>query len=192
MPKIILLNAPSMVGKDVAAKHLTEVRQSVHMEFKTPLFDLTRFFFSLSKDEFDKLYSRDLKEVKRYHLGNRSIRQAMIFVSEEVVKPNFGADFFGKKSVELVRAALNEGGNENFVYSDSGFKREAEALVDAFGADNVAVVRIYRDGYTFDGDSRRYLEQEDLPNTRFIDVHNEGTLDEFLEKMEEVFDEVVG
>jgi hypothetical protein len=56
-------------------------------------------------------------------------------------------------------------------------------VVDRFGANNVLLVRLTRDGYTFAGDSRGYIE---LPGVRTVEMNlgdNLSRLDECVERL---------
>ena len=100
-------------------------------------------------------------------------------MSENIIKPVFGKDAFGKALV----SSLPESG---IVFiSDGGFPEEVQPLIDHVGEDNLLIVRIHKQGATFEGDSRKYLNQDMFPDNEvyFSDVQNESTLQEFLTKV---------
>ena len=105
-----------------------------------------------------------------------SIREAMIYQSEVVCKPLYGKDFFGVHRADSLK--------DGFYYVDgsTGFVEELPPLVDRLGMDNIKLVRIHVDGQDFaSNDSRGYIPDGVIRNT--IDVENNGTLQEFLDKM---------
>jgi hypothetical protein len=50
--------------------------------------------------------------------------------------------------------------------------------------ENILLIRIHRDGYTFEGDSRDYIPDGVITNT--VDIDNNGTLEDYLKKVETV------
>lgn len=114
-------------------------------------------------------------------LGYYSSREALIHVSENVVKPTQGNDFYGRKLVETIQAS-----SERYVFTpDGGFKDEATPLLEA--GYNVYIVQLERNGATFDNDSRKLLTEDDFKgedgdmlyqNLKFIKMYNNGSLDD--------------
>ena len=191
--KIVLINAPAGAGKDEAAKHIqTNSVKTKHMEFKECLFSLVKLVYNISDKDWDTMYTRENKELPHDVLNGLSPRQALIHMSEDVIKPSFGKNFFG----DWIRKQINqyEGyGFVRFIFSDSGFPEEAQALVDAFGAENVTVIRVFRDGCSYEGDSRSYLEPEMLSSgVSWIDVDNDSSLEDYLSRMLTLFKKSVG
>lgn len=180
--KAIILNAPPLSGKDVAASHLVRVFGGHHKEFKSMLFKATKAAYGVPDDVWDNLYQRETKELPSYYLVNNgkpiSPRQAMINTSEEVVKPLFGRDAFG------VALASDLGEGFNFI-SDGGFASEVVPLVDKLGAENVLVIRVHREGCSFENDSRNYLEYCDVePGVTIRTLDNDTTLTDYFNKLE--------
>lgn len=58
---------------------------------------------------------RSVKEVPHIDLGHMSCREAMIYVSETIVKPKRGLDFFGNQVANEIDL------NKNYAISDGGF-----------------------------------------------------------------------
>jgi hypothetical protein len=85
-------------------------------------------------------------------------RQYQISMSEDWYKPRFGQDIFGRLLVDRIRRQSAY----YYVVSDSGFTYEAQPLIDAFGVDLVSVYHIHRDGCSFDGDSRNWIDSYSL------------------------------
>jgi hypothetical protein len=60
---------------------------------------------------------------------------------------------------------------------------EAGPVVEAFGKENTLLVRTYRPGYDFTGDSRSYLPDVGIAN---YDVQNDGTQAEYEAKIDKI------
>ena len=108
-------------------------------------------------------------------LGYYSSREALIHVSENIVKPKQGNDFYGRKLVERVEAS-----SERYVFvADGGFNSEIVPLLEA--GYNVYIVQLERNGATFENDSRKLLTEDDFKeynNIKFIKMYNNGSLDD--------------
>jgi hypothetical protein len=92
----------------------------------------------------------------------------MIHTSEELIKPIYGKEYFGK----ALCMSLGEGIN---IISDGGFHEELNAVKNFVGIENVVVIRIHRIGYSFIDDSRDWLYNT---GCKEFDVYNDYTLDE--------------
>lgn len=162
-----ILNGPAGIGKDTLA-NMTGLHR---LEFKTGLYQSAGKLFDIEPDHLRSLNeSRDTKEVKVWEwripgtslpIGGMSPRDVLIHTSEFVVKPLLGRSYFGQLAA---KEALSVDA-QWCVFSDGGFKEETEALINA--GIKVVVIRL-RDGMTFEGDSRGYLN--DTPGAHFHDV----------------------
>ena len=174
-PKIVLLNGPPYSGKDTIARHLLErtpPKYGVIMKFATPLKTIVRDFFCFGDQKlFDFWDSPANKDKPTDQFLGRSCRDCQIGVSEGFFKPTFGQDVFGKILARDI--ARTEKGI--YYISDSGFRPEAEVLVKKFGAENVILVNLERDNTSFKGDSRGYINLDDLEVTRLTIHNNEGS-----------------
>lgn len=203
MLKVVVFNGPPRSGKGVIAKYLTEGINTednsipaFHIEFKDELFKVCANFLGKSVKGFLSKYDERCEDVvnaapleslpewykdytgtinQRVVNTQYSKREFLIHVSENVIKPSFGNSAFGN-------ALVNNLPEEGYVFiSDSGFKDELQPVIDRVGEDNVLVVRINREGCTFEGDSRNYLEPEMFGNkVKFMDVTNNKTEEQFL------------
>lgn len=186
---VVIMNGPPSSGKDDAAQFLVNKIKSfnnnaVHKEVKENLFRAVKSAYGVPEDVWDELYQRENKELPSYYLVNNgrpiSPRQAMINMSEDVLKPLFGKTVFGKMAANsVVENAIN-------VFSDGGFVEEAICLADRVGEVNTLIIQIERQGYTFEGDSRGYIT---LPNVKCVRIVNNGTLDEFHANVWKAFEE---
>lgn len=153
MIKTIVLNGPPGSGKDESARILLNSIKVNHLEFKSGLRIWARAISGLPLDEWVKLETRELKEVPTSKLlvyGEPvSPRQFYQWVSEVVVKPILGEDYFGNHAASQLIDGVN-------VFTDGGFYGEVEPVKNK--SDKFALVRLERDGCTFEGDTRSYLD----------------------------------
>ena len=115
-------------------------------------------------------------------LGYYSSREALIHVSEEVIKPEYGEDYYGQKVVYKIQNSP-----ERYVFlSDGGFKSEVTPLLDK--GYNVHIVKLERSEATFEGDSRTLLNEDDFKdynNIKFTTIINNGSLDDLYNNIRE-------
>lgn len=161
---VIAFNGPPHSGKDQAVK-LAEayIRQRasymnpVHLKIAEPLKKSTHAIFDVFSDP--SYYEKEgLKDKPSAEFLGRSPRQAYIEVSEEMVKPRFGKDFYGQLAAKRIRRQQH---HLMHLISDGGFIEEMEPIVDLVGGKSMMIVelRARRGGVplTFEGDSRSYI-----------------------------------
>ena len=193
---IVLLNAPKGAGKGVIAQLMSNEFSVREVEFKEHLYTLTADLFNIEYEELIYLCTnRVTKEVldsrfsikgseynkllrvingKNYPTYNDiqylSPREALIYVSEVVVKPTFGFEYFGRITADNI--GYEHGG---VVVSDAGFIEEVMPVIDKFGTEDIFLIQFDRDLCSFNGDSRNYLDIPELKdNTIFL--HNDSTV----------------
>lgn len=118
---------------------------------------------------------------------NLSIREAMIYVSEVIVKPRFGEDWFGQERVRKIKGyeeVVGSLGQLVFSEDSCAFVEELTPLIEYLGQENILLLRIHKDGSTFAGDSRDYIPDGVITNT--VDIFNNGTEQEYLDKVESI------
>jgi hypothetical protein len=167
--KVIILNGPPGCGKDTLADHLvyggSGINNAEKREFKTRLFHIASAVAGITLGELIRLNSRETKNTKTARLpGGRSPREWLIYVSESMVKPTLGYDFFGQAAAEgLTRSGAV------YVFADGGFKPEIDEIKNAVGGSNLLVLQITRPGHTFAGDSRQYIDGGEDSTTLVVD-----------------------
>ena len=175
--KIFLLNGPPFSGKDTLGEYVTQLNDMMVLEkFSAPLKKACRELFCLTNAEYSFFEVPHNKGTICDRLQGTSWRQAQIDMSEVFVKKNYSDEFFGNSLVERVKQSTKK----FFVVSDSGFACEARPVIRQFGNDNVFLIRLQREGMTYQAekDSRSYLDGDELGIKQVI-VTNED-LDKFL------------
>lgn len=151
--KIIILNAPPGAGKDTIGRLIKEAMPEVTLKsMKESMFNIALAILGQrAYRAFIEAYNdREQKEKPQLFLNGKTCREFMIWISEDIVKPQFGDQHFGNQFVE---SALNAG--STIVCTDGGFASEVKPLIKA--GFYVDVFRLHRAGFTFQGDSRDWL-----------------------------------
>ena len=113
---IVIFNGPPGSGKDEAASLFKETFGFQNLSFKYQLFKETIAHFEVDKAWFMEGYDdREVKEKKEFALKDMSRREAMIHVSEDIIKPKNGKDYFGR----MVAEEIEDG--KNYAIADGGF-----------------------------------------------------------------------
>lgn len=170
--KIVFLNGPPRCGKDTAGNILQGSAGYRVAKFAAILKERTHALYGKHLPHAAFESSKD--QPQGFFLG-ATPRQAYIAVSERLMKPLHGEDVFGRLLLEHIRpmAVLRLTG---VAITDSGFAAEAAPIVAWAGAAQCRLIRIHREGCTFNGDSRGYIE---LPGVPTVEVVNPGTRAEF-------------
>jgi hypothetical protein len=199
---IILFNGPPGSGKDLAADWFKK-KGFKHLSFKYQLFKETIKYFNVDENWFmDGYNNREIKEIPSTLLGNMSRREAMIYVSEKIIKPKRGLDYFGNlvaDEIDLVK---------DYCISDGGFIHELLPVVEKVGTKNFVLVQLTREGHDYSSDSRRYFQgngvryeyinghmtpidkQYVLPHVfdvKMYRIHNNSTIEDFEESLESIY-----
>lgn len=184
--RIILLNGPINSGKDVLGEHLAKkLPNATTMMFKETLYDWASAMAALPQEVFVPLASeRDTKEVpcsllpKNLATGRHySPREWLIYVSEKIIKPRLGNDFFGQQSRS--RMSANFYNYDTVIFTDCGFVDEVLCLT-CFYEEQALLLQIYRPGCEFGPkDSRGYVN---VDKVKTVKIQNDSTLEAFLTK----------
>lgn len=179
MITVDILNGPPGSGKDTIANELEKLGY-VHLRFKTEVYKLTSIITGVPVEIIERLNNnRAAKDSRSPFLypvegyaalihpfvikGERvSLREMLIHVSENIVKPLLGQQYFGERAAEQVNKLIAEG-HTKFVFSDGGFPYELIGfLARVKGVAAVNVRNVYREGCDFSGDSRTYVTRKSL------------------------------
>lgn len=169
--KIIFLNGPPSSGKDTGANYLFKNIKDMRLfKMSHPLKTSLAEFFSLNRFDAERYKDDPNHPVIIDHEGMPwTWRQVQISLSEDWAKKQFGEDVFGRLAVAYL---LNSKTTARYTtISDSGFKHEVGPIIKTFGPGNCLLIRLSREGCTFEGDSRSYLELDNFGVTS-IDMNN--------------------
>lgn len=200
--RLIMLNGPAGSGKDKFVEIYTEMvgEDNVkHLKFASDLAVQTRRKAGVDKETWDKWYaSQESKNSFKDELGC-SPRQAMIETSYWT-KYYAGQDCYSKATAQRVEEAIRQG-YKHILISDLGYQEELEYMCSYDLSETLRAYRklyliqahtkmidipwiskelvtIFRDGHTFDGDSRLYTYGVDRDEKRLVrmwgTVRNEG------------------
>lgn len=199
---IILFNGPPGSGKDAAADYFG-TRGFKHLSFKYQLYKETVNYFDVDFNWFMEGYKdREIKEIPSTLLGNMSRREAMIYVSEKVIKPRKGLDYFGNQVANEIQ------NGSDYAISDGGFVDELIPVINKVGSDDFVLVQLTRDGCDYSSDSRRYFQGTKLMheyalggkltpidnkyvlnhafNVKTYRIHNNGTIEDFYKVLDDI------
>lgn len=176
--KIILLNGPPGSGKDTLAQAIQDCNPGyTHLTFKEKLIELTLVIYSLNIDKQWLFSDRVTKDAPTPLFKGLTPRQALIKVSEQVIKPNFGSDYFAKALVTKIENIERNtcGKDSNIVVSDLGFQSEIDSIQkNLLSYVTIEVVHLIRKNYSFQSDSRSYIYSDNyIKQTTFI---NDGSI----------------
>lgn len=204
---IVIFNGPPASGKDEAASLYKENYGFGNLSFKYQLFKETIKHFDVDKRWFMEGYAdREQKEKKEFALQGMSRREAMIHVSEDIIKPKKGLDYFGRS----VADEIMEG--KNYALADGGFVEELEPIIEKVGTENIVIVQLTREGCDYSSDSRKYfngklINETTIGHTTDVDkayvlkeemdirtyrIHNNGSLHNLQKALESIHNEIIG
>lgn len=184
--KIFLLNGPASSGKDTAGNMMQSAGYGTVVKFAWPLKrGAAALYLGGDYSKFEMLDQADVKNEPREEFFGKSCRQVQIDLSEAFLKVQHGQQVFGKLLAADIER-LEKAGIKAVFVTDSGFRPEAEVLIEKFGIRNVTLIRFHREGKTYDGDSRSYINLDDL-GIRSYDVENNGTIPQLVEQVENIY-----
>lgn len=183
MKTAILFNGPPSCGKDTLGRVLARNLQLPVLQFKDSLYNLTASHYDVPVEkviEWNEGGSTS-KTMKRTELNGIAICEALVHVSEHLIKPEHGSNFFGKKAASVIKSLPTAKG---YVFTDSGFYEELNEVAKV--VDRVVIFRVVRKSCAFKNsereDSRQYLEDiTRIPdNTVIFDLDNNNTIEEAM------------
>ncbi len=178
--RIIFVNGPPRSGKDFAGAILSQ-RQDIGLSNRAKLSAILKerthalyMLFGQGGKPLRHDFFEHVKDTPLVEFSGITPREAYISVSELWMKPTHGSGILGKWLVEELRERESDiSGRWTHIVTDSGFIEEAEAIVSEYKAENCLLVRIHREGYTFSGDSRSYIDLGHLGVDSY-DIKNDG------------------
>lgn len=173
---VVLVNGPPRSGKDTAGMAITYwIHGGAVLKFAEVLKHAAHALHGLPSTTPHNAFEAHKDEPHSLFLG-RTPRQVYIAMSEAMVKPTWGPDFFGQV---LVRRLMKcrQAGARFITVTDSGFAEETLPIIAKVGPASVLLIRLHRNGCDFANDSRGYL---DLPGVQTLDlVNRDGELSAF-------------
>lgn len=163
----IMLNGPRGSGKDHIAKRLSRRHPELfHAKFSAPMKHIVSAALGSSQEELEKIKLDKVYGAEH----NKSYVDLQIEMWDWLSK-QFGDAVLGIIATSYFNIVNVSTHHYGFVFSDAGRGPEVDVVVNRVGGKNALVVRLHRDGCTFDGDIRNYV----TPYCTFFDVANEGT-----------------
>lgn len=179
LPKIIAICGRKRSGKDTVANHLCKLFGYKNVKISDQLKIVVKQLFNFTDNqvELDEKESIDIR-------WGVSPRQAMQFFGTEIMQyeiqkliPNIGRLFWIRSFIERHIKTINE--NDRFIISDMRFLHEYEELKKY----NIFVITIERD-HVCDHVCDHASEREYLDIPANLIIHNDGTLEELLIKID--------
>jgi hypothetical protein len=166
--KIVLVNGPAGSGKDEFAKAIMAKFDTRHEKFARPVKDAVHKMLNIpySCEDAERKFGKEWKDTPQGVCYGFKPRDLYIWYSEEVMKPKFGKDIFGRM---MVTRLYDPTSTKVTVISDSGFVEEAETVLRHCDSRDILLIRLHRDGCVFEGDSRSYIT---LNGVKTIDMKN--------------------
>lgn len=167
--KIIITNGPPRSGKDTLCNLILEGitdHDLIPLSYKKTLYVGVARRYGLSVEAVYQMNADTLiKDEPSQLFGGKSVRQALIFESENVIKKELGPQGVAIQTFKLLEEEYGKERLKNAVLycSDGGFNSELDAAYDFFGinVDDVYIIRMLREGCSFEGDSREFLDYPD-------------------------------
>jgi hypothetical protein len=167
--KVIVLNGAPGAGKDTFRDLLANYVDFRKVDYKDILFnELLNGVGSVKTQWWLNNYKPGFKDEPQDELNGLSMREVLIGFSENYIKPMKGVNFFAEEMVYKIKQCPSR----IFVIADIGFQYELDELINEEGFD-VYVLRIDKDGCSFDNDSRGSLEYDKIGY-----LNNNGTIDD--------------
>lgn len=164
----VLINGPPGCGKDTLVNGLAAYIAFMHLKVSSPLKRMLAAMLNV-----DLRWIEENKDTKVLMLGGITVRQALIDMSEKYMKVLYGEDIMGRIAHDRARYSANR----LTITSDSGFTVESERIIHNAGKINCIIIRVHRDGCTFDGDSREWMP-DGLCWT--YDIYNDTSKDQLV------------
>lgn len=193
--KFIVMNGPSGSGKDYGVKALQKYYFSkdgdvllgmgtpiFHVKFSAILKKIVSAYFQLDRDAMETVKDTTLSTL--YHTSMMTPREAQIALFNQLEKL-FGPSILGLFTLQTLKTLPD---NAIVFSSDGGRNPELLPIVKAIGAENVLIIHVTREGYTFEGDIRYYVE---APGVTSVSVENKGD-DTFATHLVKVVNDFLG
>jgi hypothetical protein len=199
--KVLFLNGPPRCGKDTVGEMLSLFSSTVRVvKFAHLLKVATHALFAALQDRlpftcaerpdpdaYGKIlasgYYESSKDRPHADFMGQTPREAYIAVSEMLCKPFLGPHIFGH--LLAARMQRQDRPDTVWVVTDCGFAEELRPILNLYDPDKCVLVRITRQGCTFAGDSRRYIDPHEV-GLRMMTLDNSGELHQLRDKVRQL------
>lgn len=172
---IVAFNGPPRSGKDTMAEMLANhmdqqgvvtmvVPESLSLPLREIAYAMTGWVGPTDGENYERFKTTCFQQ-----FGGASGRQLMIDVSEKFLKPTYGIEVMAN----LLIARNSNVAPAVLLIRDSGFQIEVGPLIRWVGEDNLYVANVFRDGTSFEGDSREWVYHK-----HHAHYENNGSLDD--------------
>lgn len=179
--RIIGMNGPPRSGKDTIAKYINRIHDNeyrfkgdttqyqngapyewgcpIDIELRACVKRMRLAVFALMGLAYSDEKYEEIKDMPELLFNGDSVRQFMIRLMQEFIKPTYDVAFAVKATVaDLAGSTLQYDNSRLLIITDIGFQEEVEYLEDFVGYENFMLVRLSQPGRDFSGDSRSYVE----------------------------------
>jgi hypothetical protein len=168
--KVVAFNGPPGSGKDTCVNLLpnmlatgSTVYRVHHAKFAGPLKLASHALFGLGAADINLFEAA--KEQGNALLHGETPRKLYQKLSGNFAKVHYGQDFFGRVMCTIIDSIkVVSDGDTLIAISDAGFAAELAAVAEHVGPENMYVFNVMREGATFEGDTRSYIGENDLPS----------------------------
>lgn len=148
--KIILLNGAPQSGKDTLAHYLEKELKAKHLKYAANVREVAGIIHP--KVNF---WDETIKDIALECLSFQTPREVLIKIGMSL-RTGLDKNVWVESLAEKIEAEY--WGKTVAVISDCGFQNEVDVMIQRFGEQNVLLVQVYRDGYTFENDCRNYVD----------------------------------
>lgn len=188
--RIVFINGAPRSGKDSAGRLITGATRfgpCISVKFAAVVKERCHAIYQIMNGLGTPAphdYFEDVKDRPSRRFFGQTPRECYKAFSERYMKPLHGKDIFGKFLLrELQKAEGMPGRPELVLITDSGFREEAVPIVNWFGPLNCTLLRLHRQGYTYEKDSRGLIDLSDL-GVLTVDVNSpDGDMEGLLENI---------
>lgn len=183
LPALIFLNGPAGSGKSTLADHLATLDRGVAIyHHASPLWAMLDQIVLGPEDSPMDFSDPAVKLSPLPWAGPGASSSPLTYRDALVslgnwVRATFGPETLSRLASESTRDLLVH--HETVVYPAVRTLEDISRLVPAAGPQNCILVRIFRDGYSWDGDLGGYLEPATL-GIPHVDVFNNSTIEDFF------------